>query len=61
MLYCASNIVRGVTSRLRWAVYVVRVKDCTSSFKILTGKPAGKRLIGSVRSNWEDNVKIVLK
>ena len=30
-------------------------------FKILTGKPTGKRLLGRPRSRWEDNIRKDLK
>ena len=29
-----------------------------SGFKILTGKPRGKRLLGRPRNRWEDNIKM---
>ena len=29
-----------------------------SAFKILTGKPTGKRLLGRPRRRWEDNIRI---
>ena len=29
--------------RLRWAGHVARIKEGRSAFKILTGKPTGKR------------------
>ena len=32
-----------------------------SAFKILTGKPTGKRPSGRPRRRWEDNVRINLK
>ena len=32
-----------------------------SAFKILTGKPTGKRLLGRPRRRWEDNNKMDLK
>ena len=32
-----------------------------SSFKILTGKPTGKRPLGSPRRRWEDNIRMNLK
>ena len=33
----------------------------SSDFKILTGKPTGKRPLGRSRRKWEDNIKIDLK
>ena len=39
-----SNIIRVIQSRrLRWAGHVARMEEGRSSFKILTGTPAGKR------------------
>ena len=41
------NIVRVIKSRrLRWARHVTRMEEGRSAFKILTGKPTGKRQIG---------------
>ena len=32
-----------------------------SAFKILTGKPTGKMLLGRPKRRWEDNIRIYLK
>ena len=32
-----------------------------SAFKILTGKPTGKRPLGRPRRRWEDNIRMNLK
>jgi hypothetical protein len=32
-----------------------------SAFKILTGKPEGKRSLGRPRRSWEDNIRMDLK
>ena len=32
-----------------------------SAFKILTGKPTGKRPLGRPRLTWEDNIRMNLK
>ena len=32
-----------------------------SSFKILTGKPTGKRTLGRPRRRWEDNIRMNLE
>ena len=35
--------------------------ECRSDFKILIGKPTGKRPLGRPRHRWEDIIRIVLK
>ena len=41
------NIVRMIKSRrLRWVDHVARMKEGISAFKILTGKPRGKKHFG---------------
>jgi hypothetical protein len=32
-----------------------------SAFKILTGKPTGKRYLGRPRHRWEDNIRMHLE
>ena len=54
--------VKMVTSRrLRWARHVTRMEEGGSDFNISTDKATQKRPVGSVRSKWEDNIKINLK
>ena len=37
------------------------MEDARSAFKILTGRPKGKRPIGRPRRRWEDNIRMDLK
>ena len=46
---------------LRWAGYIARMEDGRSSFKILSGKPTGKRPLGRARRRWEGNNRMYLK
>ena len=37
------------------------MEEGTSAFKILTGKPTGKRHLGRPRRRWEDNIRMDLE
>ena len=55
-------IVRAIKyRRLRYAIHVVRMEEGRSTFKILTGAPTGKRILGRPRHIWEDNMRINFK
>ena len=47
--------------RLGWAGDIARMEEGSSAFKMLTGKPTGKRPLGSPRFRWEVNIRINLK
>ena len=44
--------------RLRWAGHVARMEESRTPFKMLTGKPTGKRPLGRPRRRWEDNIRM---
>ena len=47
--------------RLRWSGHVARMEEGRSPFKILTGKPTGKRPLGRPRRRWDDNIRMDLE
>jgi len=61
-LYSSPNIVRLIKSRrLRWAGHGARLREWRGVYRILVGKPAGKRPIRRSRRRWEDNIKMDLQ
>ena len=38
-----------------------RMEEGRSAFKVLTGKPTGKRPLGRPRRRWEDNIRMELE
>jgi len=58
-LYSSSDIVWVIKSRrTRWTGHVAHMGDTTGIFRVLVGKPEGKRPLGRPRRRWEDNIKM---
>jgi hypothetical protein len=58
-LYSSLNVVRVIKSRrMRWAGHVARMGEGRDVYRILVGRPEGKRPLGRPRRRWEDNVKL---
>ena len=56
------NIVRVIKwRRMRWAGHVGRVGEGRGVYRVLVGKPGGKRPLGRPRRRWEDNIKMDLQ
>jgi hypothetical protein len=54
-LYSSRNIIRMIKSRrMRWAGHVVRMGRKRNAYRILVGKPEGKRPLGISRCRWVD-------
>ena len=61
-MYRSPTILREIKSRrLIWAGHAAAMEKGRSVFKILTGKPTGKRPLGRPRRRWEDNIRMYLE
>jgi hypothetical protein len=59
-LYSSPSIIRIIKSRMRWAGHMVRVWEKRNVYRLLVGKPEGKRPVGRPRRGWIDNIKLDL-
>jgi hypothetical protein len=60
--YSTQSVIRIIESRrMNWAGHVTRMGDKGNAYRILVGKPEGKRPLGRPRTRWVDNIKMDLK
>jgi len=44
--------------KMRWSGYVARMGERRGVYRVLVGKPVGKRPLKRTRHRWEDNIKM---
>jgi transcription termination factor 2 len=58
-LYSLPSVIRMIKSRrMRWAGHIARMEEKRNVYRILVGKPEGKRSLGRPRHRSMDNIKI---
>jgi hypothetical protein len=56
------NRIRMMKSRkMKWAGHVARMGEKSNAYRILVGKPEGKKPLQRPRRMWVDNIKIDLR
>jgi hypothetical protein len=60
--YSSSNIIRHIKlKRMRWARHVAWLGEDRKVYRVLMGKPEGKRPLGRPRHRWEDGIRMDIR
>jgi hypothetical protein len=58
-LYSSPSLIKIIKSRrMRCAFHVARMGEKSKAYRLLVGKPEGKRLLGRPRYRWVDNIRM---
>jgi hypothetical protein len=60
-LYSSPNVVRVIKSRVRWAGHVALMGEGRGVYRVLIGRPEGKRPLGRPRRSWGNIIKMDLR
>jgi hypothetical protein len=61
-LYSSPSIIIVINSRkMRWVGDVARIGEKRNAYRILLGKPEGKRPLGKPRRRWRTILKWILE
>jgi hypothetical protein len=60
-LYSSPSIIRIIKAeRIRWAGHVARMGEKRNAYRLLVGKPKGRRPLERPRRRWLDNIRMDL-
>jgi hypothetical protein len=60
-LYSSPSIITIIKSRkMRWVGHVAQIEEKGNLYRLLVGKPEGKRPLGRPRQRWIDTIKMNL-
>jgi hypothetical protein len=60
-LYSSPSIIRIMKAkRMRWAGHVARMGEKRNEYRLLVGKPGGRRPLGRTRCRWMNNIGWIL-